>query len=265
MKLKSKPTYKTIKKICRYALLALTLCYFLLCLSLHISERDDVSGKGNCRLYYLVNTDGMKGLGHSILLLVNEEGQGTVLSFNGMQRSLGEALIGKSGVGKLSVGEMDRKDTDAFLLTGDLNLEGDQLHDNYDMALFCTITYEDYQAVMALTGPYVQAGEDFEALFALAANTADESEKAEYEETMKEMGQDASLPLYNLYTYNCDHAARYFAAAANQDMASYNENAFRMTPNGNFKAFAQKADDWGVIRLGKASFIEQVLELLMIF
>ena len=265
MKLKSKPIYRKTKKIFRYTLPALVLFYFLLCFSLHISERDDVPGEGNCRLYYLVNTDGMKGLGHSILLLVNEEGQGTVLSFNGMQRSLGEALIGKSGVGKLSVGEMDRKDTDAFLLTGDLNLEGDQLHDNYDMALFCTITYEDYQAVMALTGPYVQAGEDYEALFALAANTADESKKAEYEEIMKEMGQDASLPLYNLYTHNCDHAARYFAAAANQDMASYNENTFRMTPNGNFKAFAQKADDWGVIRLGKTSFIERVLEFLMIF
>lgn len=235
MKLKSKPTYRKTKKIFRYTLPALVLFYFLLCFSLHISERDAISGEGNCRLYYLVNTDGMKGLGHSILLLVNEQGEGTVLSYNGMQRSLGEALIGKSGVGKLSVGEMDRKDTDAFLLTGDLNLEGDQLHDNYDMALFCTITYEDYLAVMALTGPYVQAGEDYEALFALAANTADESEKAEYEEIMKEMGQDASLPLYKLYTHNCDHAARSFAAAANKDMAAYNENAFRMTPNGNFK------------------------------
>lgn len=265
MKLKSKPTYKKIRKICRYTLLALTLCYFLLCISLHISERADVPGEGNCRLYYLVNTDGMKGLGHSILLLVNEEGQGTVLSYNGMQRSLGEAFIGKSGVGKLSVGEMSRENTDAFLLTGDLNLEGDQLQDNYDMALFCRITAEDYQAALALTEPYVQAGDDYEALYALAASTADEAEKAEYEKVMEEMGEDASLPLYKLYTHNCDHAARSFAAAANKDMAAYNENAFRMTPNGNFKAFAQKAADWGVVRLGKTSVIERVLEFLMIF
>lgn len=49
----------------------------------------------------------MKGLGHSILMVVDEEGCGTVLSFNGMQRSLSESLMGKSGVGKLSIGAMD--------------------------------------------------------------------------------------------------------------------------------------------------------------
>lgn len=262
---KSKTTNRKVKKICGCILLACLLCYLLLCFSLRLSERESVLGEGDCRLYYLVNVDGMKGMGHSILLLVNEQGQGTVLSFNGMQRSLDEALLFQAGVGKLSIGEMNKTETDAFLLTGDLDLEGDQLHDNYDMALFCNITLEDYQAIMTLTEPYVTAGDNYEALYAIVVNSTDASERAEYEKSLEEMGQDASLPLYRLYTHNCDHAARYFAAAADENMAAYNESSFRLTPNGNFKAFARKATDWGVMRLGKTSFIERVLEFLMIF
>ena len=262
---KCNSTNKKVKKVCGYIVLALLLCYLLLCFSLRLSERESVLGEGDCRLYYLVNVDGMKGMGHSILLLVNEQGEGTVLSFNGMQRSLGEALMFQSGVGKLSIGEMNKTETNAFLLTGDLNLEGDQLHDNYDMALFCSITLEDYQAIMTLTEPYVTAGDNYEALYAVAANSTDAAQRAEYEKALEEMGQDVSLPLYQLYTHNCDHAARYFAAAADEKMAAYNERSFRLTPNGNFKAFARKATDWGVMRLGKASVIERVLEFLMIF
>lgn len=262
---KPKTTNKKVRKICGYIVLAGLLCYLLLCFSLRLSERESSLSKGNCRLYYLVNIDGMKGLGHSILLLVNEQGEGTVLSFNGMQRSLGEALLFQAGVGKLSIGEMNKTETAAFLLTGDLDLEGDQLHDNYDMALFCNITLEDYQAIMALTEPYVQAGDNYETLYALAANSTEAAERAEYEKSLEEMRQDTSLPLYRLYTHNCDHAARYFAAAADENMAAYNESSFRLTPNGNFKAFARKASDWGVMRLGKTSFIERVLEFLMIF
>ena len=61
-------------------------------------------------LYYIVNADGMKGLGHSIVMLVDEDGCGTVFSFNRMQRSLGESLLGQSGVGKMSVGIMTAED-----------------------------------------------------------------------------------------------------------------------------------------------------------
>lgn len=253
-----------MKKICQSIVLVLLICFLLLCFSLHFSEREPLPNEGNCSLYYLVNVDGMKGLGHSILLLVNEKGEGTVLSYNGMQRSLGEALLGKAGVGKLSIGQMTPDETNAFLQTGDLNLEGDQLHDNYDMAVFCKITDKDYQAVMSLTEPYIQAGNDYETLYALAVNSTDETEKSKYEKALIEMGQDTSLPLYQLYNHNCDHAARYFAAAAKEDMAAYNADSFRLTPNGNFKAFAKRSTDWGVIRLGKTSVIERVLEFLMI-
>lgn len=68
------------------ALLAVYLC---LCVSMRLTVRDTALGAEECMLYYIVNVDGMKGLGHSILMLVDQEGCGTVYSFNGMQRSLG--------------------------------------------------------------------------------------------------------------------------------------------------------------------------------
>lgn len=40
-------------------------------------------------------------------MLVDEAGCRTVFSCNGMQRSLGESLMGKSGIGKLSAGTID--------------------------------------------------------------------------------------------------------------------------------------------------------------
>ena len=83
-------------------------------------------------LYYIVNPDGMKGLGHSIIMLVDEEGCGTVISYNGLQRSLTESLMGKSGVGKMSIGTMSADETETFLQSGDLHLDGDQLTDNYN-------------------------------------------------------------------------------------------------------------------------------------
>lgn len=38
-----------------------------------------------------------------------------------------------------------------------------------------------------------------------------------------------------------------------------------MTPNGNLKAFGQKAEDWGVMTLGRQSLAERILMFLVIF
>lgn len=211
------------------------------------------------------NADGMKGLGHSILLLVDEEGCGTVFSFNGMQRSLGECLLGKSGVGKLSRGVMTARETKEFLQSGDLRLDGDQLTDNYDMALYRPITAEDYQTVLEQAEPYLAAQEAFSALYESWAAAEDAVKKAEYQKALEQMGEDESLPLYRIYTNNCDHAARGMAAAADPDLGEYNGSARRMTPNGNLKAFAGKADKWGVMTLGELTLTERVLMFLMIF
>lgn len=256
---------KIWKRLVKYILLIFVICYLLLCFSHRLHVRDAAEGVGACKLYYIVNIDGMKGLGHSILLLLNEQGEGTVLSFNGMQGTLGEAVLGRTGVGKLSVGRMNSSETAAFLNTGDLDLEGDQLDDNYDVALYRTITQEEYRTVMAEIDSYIQAAEKYERLYALEASSTGADERAVYQAEMEQMGQDDSLPLYQLYTHNCDHAARDFAAAVDAEMGAYNALSWHLTPNGNFKAFAGRAADWGVLRLGESSLFENILEFFMIF
>lgn len=256
---------KNWKRRVTFILLIITICYFLLCFSQRLCVRDAAEGVGDCRLYYIVNVDGMKGLGHSILLLLNEQGEGTVLSFNGMQRTLGEALLGQAGIGKLSVASLSSAETASFLNTGNLDLEGDQLDDNYDVALYRSITQEEYRTVMAEITPYIQAAENYERLYALEASSTDADERAAYQAEMEQMGQDDSLPLYQIYTHNCDHAARSFASVIDADMHAYNAAFRRLTPNGNFKAFAGHATDWGVLRLGESSLFESILEFFMIF
>lgn len=253
------------KKRIRYIPLIIVACYFLLCFSQKLSVRDAVERTGDCKLYYIVNVDGMKGLGHSILLLLNEQGEGIVLSYNGMQRSLGEALLGQTGVGKLSVGNMNPTETISFLSTGNLDLEGDQLDDNYDIALYRAITQEEYQTILALIDPYVQTAANYEHLYASAASGTDADQISVYREEMEQMAKNTSLPLYNIYTHNCDHAARSLAAAVDTEMAAYNTVFRRLTPNGNLKAFARRCTDWGILRLGETSLSERILEFLIIF
>ncbi|RKJ45810.1 hypothetical protein D7X98_05785 [bacterium 1XD8-76] len=249
------------KKLC--VILALT--YACLCLSMRLSVRETSYAEGECMLYYIVNADGMKGLGHSILMVVDGEGRGTVLSFNGMQRSLSESLMGKSGIGKLSVGVMDAEETKAFLGSGDLSLEGDQLADNYDMALYRPITREDYRIVLEQVLPYREAEEGFTVLYGKWVTEEDAAEKAEYRRALEQMAEDESLPLYQIYTNNCDHAARMMASPVDQDLFDYTYGAWRMTPNGNLKAFGKKAEKWGVMELGEQTLAERILMFLVSF
>lgn len=256
---------KRIKKSVLLCLLLLAAFYFRQCLSLHLMPRAAAHAEGRYTLYYLVNTDGMKGLGHSILLLTDPSGAGTVLSFNGMQRSLPESLLGQSGIGKMSVGNMDAQETARFLQTGNLALDGDQLRDNYDWALYLPITEETYLLILEQARPYIEAGENFEMLYVQWAQTADTAEKEVLADTLEEMGQDQTLPLYNIYTNNCDHAARTLAAQADNELQTYNQSADCLTPCGNLKAFAKYAPQWGVMELGENSLWEKLMEFLMIF
>lgn len=216
-------------------------------------------------LYYIVNADGMKGLGHSILLLVNEQGIGIVFSFNGMQRSLRESLLGKSGIGKMSTGMMTAEETKTFLQTGDLKIDGDQLTDNYDMALYRPITTEEYQDILEQTTPYFAAEQQFAVLYEKWVMEQDVGRKAEYKQDLEKMGQDKSLPVYQIYTNNCDHAVRKLASTVDLDLQEYTRHTRHMTPNGNLKAFGAKAESWGVMTLGKQSIFERMLMFLVIF
>ena len=256
---------KKWKRLIRFGLLALLVCYLLLCFLLRLPERTVSQDRGSCCLYYLVNVDGMKGLGHSLLMLTDAQGNGTLLSFNGMQRTLREALLGKAGVGKLGVGSLDEEGVAAFLRTGDLDLDGDQFEDNYDLALYRSITEEEFQAVLDGAIPYLETGERYETLYALYVASTDLVEKAEYEAEMEQMSRDHSLPLYRLYTNNCDHVVRLLAGIVDGDLAAYNERVGRLTPNGNFKAFGRSADNWGVLHIGGTTLWERVLGFLMIF
>lgn len=256
---------KYIKYIVRCFAPVFAVFYFCLCLSMRPVVREASFAGEECMLYYMVNADGMKGLGHSILMVVDEKGCGTVLSFNGMQRSLPESLMGKGGVGKLSVGTMDEEGTKAFLLSGDLALEGDQLTGNYDMALYRQITAEDYQVLLEQTAPYWEAEEAFAALYGQWAREEDAGRKAEYEQALEQMGCRISPSVYRIYTNNCDHAARAFISSIDPDMQEYIRDTWRITPNGNLKAFGKKAEKWGVMTLGEQTLKERVLMFLVSF
>ena len=239
--------------------------YLCLCASQRLAMRDTSLAGEECMLYYIVNADGMKGLGHSILLVVDEEGCGRVFSFNGMQRTLGESLLGKSGIGKMSVGTMTAEETEAFLQTGDLKLDGDQLADNYDMALYRPISSEEYQMILAQLAPYFEAEKQFAELYEKWVREEDRDRKAEYEQTLEQLGREEGLPLYQLYTHNCDQAARLLAAPIDPVLQDYTQHSWRVTPNGNLKAFGQRAESWGVMTLGRLSFSEKMLMFLVIF
>lgn len=238
--------------------------YLCLCVSMRLTVRSTSFPEEECMLYYIVNADGMKGLGHSIILLVDENGCGTVLSFNGMQGSLWESLLGKSGVGKMSMGTMTVEETAAFLQTGNLNLNADQLSDNYDVALYRPITAEDHNTVLKQTAPYFAAADQFTALYEKWATEEEPDKKAEYEQALGQLGQDGSLPLYNIYLNNCDHVARTLASSVDSTMRDYTHRTWHMTPNGNLKAFGKKAENWGVMILGEQSLAERILMFLVI-
>lgn len=256
---------KRCKKAVKYGILSLLALYMGVCLYMRVPEREALDGSGSCMLCYMVNVDGMQGLGHSILFLVDEEGIGTVLSFNGMQGTLWEALAGKAGVGKMSVGILDGDGVSEFFRTGNLDLEEDQLRDNYDVALYRYITPEEYEIVLSRANLYIETGDRYEALYREYVFAATEEEKREYELEMERMGQDTSLPLYRIYTNNCDHVARLLAASVDVEMEEYGRTSFHVTPGGNWKAFAKRAKGWGVFVLGEYSARERILDFFMIF
>lgn len=106
---------------------------------------------------------------------------------------------------------------------------------------------------------------DFSVLYKEWATEEDTVKKAEYQKALDQMGEDESLPLYQIYTNNCDHAARKMAAAVDQELWEYTNSAWRMTPNGNLKAFAGKTEKWGVMTLGEQTLPEKVLMFFMVF
>ena len=254
-----------MNRLRKYIVAILLIIYLCFCFSMRLSVRDTAFAKEDCMLYYIVNADGMKGLGHSMLMIVDAKGCGTVFSYNGMQRSLSESLFGKSGIGKMSIGMMSAKETEAFLQSGNLHLEGDQLTDNYDAALYRPITADEYGMILGQTAPYLEAEEQFTVLYEKWAMEEDAGKKAEYKQKLERMGHEDGLPAYQIYTNNCDHVARLLASAVDSKLQDYTYHTRHMTPNANFKAFGKKAENWGVMTLGEQTLPEKILMFLMIF
>lgn len=253
------------KGFIKYSILVLLVFYLLVCFSMRLSVRDMSFSEEDCMLYYIVNADGMKGLGHSIVMVVDEKGCGTVFSYNGMQRSLRESLLGRSGVGKMSIGMMTADETDAFLQSGNLQIDKDQLTDNYDVALYRPITAKEYQIVVEQAEPYLAAERQFTDLYEKWAVEENTDKKATYKQALQQMGQGGVQPVYQIYKNNCDHVARLLAASVDSELRDYTDHAWRMTPNGNVKAFGRKTENWGMMTLGEQSLPERILMFLMIF
>ena len=112
---------------------------------------------------------------------------------------------------------------------------------------------------------YREAEEKFTVLYGQWIMEENADRKAKYEQALEQMGQDKNLPVYQIYTNNCDHAARKLISSIDPDMQNYIQHTRRITPNGNLKAFGRKAEKWGVMTLGKQSLPEKLLMFLVSF
>lgn len=224
-----------------------------------VEERGCRPADGECRVCYLLNLDGMKGLGHSALLLIDEDGSGRVLSYNGMQYGLAECLTGREGIGKMMEYSLEPQEVEELLRTGDLKAGGYGECDNFDRMLYRWISKTQYEQILDGAKAYVDAGDRYEELYAEIVQ-AEEAKRPEAEARMQNyLRQD--LPRYQIYTHNCDTVARELMALADEEIRRYNVQEQKLTPKGNYKNMcACVSGQWGIARLGRDSLVEQVLD-----
>lgn len=221
----------------------------------------------NCQVCYLLNLDGMKGLGHSALLLIDETGAGQIFSYNGMQYNLFQCLLGKKGIGKMKVISMNPEETSLFLETGEppasaVPGEGfDECH-NFDRILYRYITADELETILSGTQKYIEAGNEFEKLYAdLYSAENEEGRKSSAEQAMEAFLARESLPKYHIYTHNCDTAARELIALADSEMAVFNSSESVLLPSSNYRNMCRfLGSSWGFRVLGEDSWRERLLQ-----
>lgn len=224
-----------------------------------LMERECRMTGEDCRVCYLLNLDGMKGLGHSALLLINEEGYGSVFSYNGMQYGLLRCLTGKEGIGKMTEYRLDPEEVEILLNTGDLEADNREECDNFDRMLYRRISDMQYEQIRYAAGIYIEIGNEYEQRYA-AIVQAEETQRAEKEAEMENFLQQ-DLPRYQIYTHNCDTVARELLALVDDEIRLYNEQEQKLTPKGNYKNMCiYVSDQWGIARLGKDSLVEWILD-----
>ncbi|MBQ7954888.1 MAG: hypothetical protein IJ282_04005 [Lachnospiraceae bacterium] len=243
------------KKKYVFILLAGILLLFLLW-DTPIRERNAQETGDSCGVYYLLNIDGMKGLGHTALLLTDEQGKGFFYSYNGMQYSLGECLMGKAGVGKMKVFALSGEEVEEFLTTGNLQVEDAAECDNFDRILYRYISSEDYTLIQESAAKYIDTGDEYERLYGVACN-ASEGERAIAEKALNEFLTQVDLPKYQIYVHNCDTVARELMALIDQEVASYNAEDEKLTPTDNYIGMYKKlSETWGCRVLGADTMVE---------
>ena len=216
----------------------------------------------SCRVCYLLNIDGMKGLGHSALLLIDESGAGQLFSYNGMQYNLLECLLGKEGIGKMKVISMNSEETEDFLETGrppETAFTGGSFEEcrDFDRILFRCITEQEYLAILQAADVYIDTGDEFERLYAAACSSeATEQARKEMDAFLSQEG----LPSYQIYSHNCDTAAREIIALADPEMAAYNDTQAGLIPGNNYRKMCRfLGNSWGYGALGNDSWLEKLL------
>ena len=221
----------------------------------------------SCQVCYLLNLDGMKGLGHSALLLIDEDGAGQLFSYNGMQYSLIPCLLGKEGIGKMKVISMTPEETSAFLETGEPPASAFSTNEfdecrNFDRILYRYITRNEFDTILSGTKSYINAGDEFEKLYA-ALHTLESSESVRLsaENSMEAFLSQEQLPRYQIYTHNCDTAARRLIALIDPEAASFNETEASLFPKSNYKRMCRSlSESWGFGPLGKDTWLEKLLQ-----
>lgn len=249
----------------RKILIGITVLIFLMVLVRIISNtqyREQIpnpSGESQCAVYYLLNIDGMKGLGHSALMLTDEQGNGLLYSYNGMQYSLTECLMGKAGIGKMKCFELKSEEVDDFLLTGNLQVSDASECDNFDRLLYTYISDEEYNCIKAEADAYISVGDTFEDLYAKAFHAQGEEKQAAEEELQKYVTRE-DVPKYQIYTYNCDTVARKTIAIVSEEMKRYNEENVKLIPSANYKNMSKHlGEKFGVLNMGEDSLCEKLL------
>ena len=142
--------------------------------------------------------------------------------------------------------------------TGDLYLTEDEACDNFDRALYRGITREEYERVLGAAEEWMGR----EAFFLTLYQEAEAGNEMSRKELTKLLEQ-GSVPLYQIYTHNCDTAARELIGLIDPEMEAYNRGRVRLTPGGNFKGMCQSfSSTWGILYLGEDGIGEWLLERL---
>ena len=246
-----------MKKL-KYLFILFTLCLIIAYWDTPFENRELKQIDSSCAVYYLLNIDGMKGLGHTVLMLQDENGNAQIFSYNGMQYSLLECLIGKAGVGKMKVFSLTTAEMDAFLFTGNLEVEDTSECDNFDRMLYRYISREEFEQIQKEAAKYIITGTEYEELYATHYNTSMEGKKIATDKLNAFLNQEGLLK-YQIYTHNCDTVARELIALIDKEVLEFNTNKKKLTPTDNYLGMCSiVGESWGYKKIGEDTLVERI-------